>query len=62
VLVTVGLTLAHATNNMLNDYVDWAKGVDQKDYFRIKYGSHPMLTMEKPEFFTYILVTGNYNA
>lgn len=33
-LVTLGLVLAHATNNLLNDIVDWTKGVDKDNYFR----------------------------
>lgn len=28
-LVTLGLVFAHATNNLLNDLVDWSKGVDK---------------------------------
>jgi len=57
-LVTIGLLLSHATNNMLNDYVDWTKGVDQQNYYRNKYGTHPMILMEQQEFFTYMIITG----
>eukprot|EP01114_Cavostelium_apophysatum_P017417 TRINITY_DN5168_c0_g1_i1.p1 TRINITY_DN5168_c0_g1~~TRINITY_DN5168_c0_g1_i1.p1 ORF type:complete len:337 (+),score=34.34 TRINITY_DN5168_c0_g1_i1:17-1027(+) len=57
-LVTLGLTLAHATNNLINDYVDWIQGVDQGDYFRGRYGSHPMVMMSKRELEMFILVTG----
>jgi 1,4-dihydroxy-2-naphthoate octaprenyltransferase len=38
VLVTLGLCLAHATNNLLNDLTDHWKGVDQGNYFRTQYG------------------------
>jgi len=58
ILVTIGLVLAHATNNLLNDLVDWTKGVDQKDYVRAKYGSHPMTLMSRNELIMYIVVTG----
>lgn len=40
-LVTVlGLTLAHATNNLLNDWIDHILGVDKGNYFRQRYGTH----------------------
>src|SRR5215468_3904578 len=32
-LVALGLLLAHATNNMLNDVTDYVKGVDKNNYF-----------------------------
>jgi len=37
-LVTLGLCLAHATNNLINDLTDHWKGVDQGNYFRTQYG------------------------
>ncbi len=42
-IVTLGLFLAHGTNNLLNDYTDFSKGVDKDDYFRIQYGVHPLV-------------------
>lgn len=41
-LVTTGLVLAHATSNLLNDEVDWLTGLDADDYFRVRYGAHPL--------------------
>jgi 1,4-dihydroxy-2-naphthoate octaprenyltransferase len=38
-LATVGLLLAHATNNLLNDLTDTWKGVDRGSYFRARYGT-----------------------
>jgi len=38
VLVTLGLCLAHATNNLVNDLTDYWKGVDEGNYFRTQYG------------------------
>ncbi len=38
VLVTLGLCLAHATNNLINDLTDHWKGVDKDNYFRTQYG------------------------
>jgi 1,4-dihydroxy-2-naphthoate octaprenyltransferase len=54
-----GLVLAHASNNLLNDYVDFARGVDQKNYFRTMYGPHPLedKLMDRREHFTYFLIT-----
>ena len=37
-LCLVGLVLAHATNNLLNDYTDSVRGVDKDNYFRTMYG------------------------
>jgi 1,4-dihydroxy-2-naphthoate polyprenyltransferase len=43
VLCTVllfGLTLAHASNNLINDWVDYRQGIDRENYFRRRYGAH----------------------
>lgn len=40
VLCVLGLVLAHASNNLINDYTDSIKGVDEGNYFRTKYGTH----------------------
>jgi len=34
----VGLIFAHASNNLINDLVDYKKGVDKNNYFRSLYG------------------------
>lgn len=39
-LCVVGLLLAHATNNQLNDFTDSALGIDRGNYFRNRYGAH----------------------
>ena len=41
-LATIALLLAHATNNLLNDWTDHRKGVDRDNYFRTQYGPHPI--------------------
>src|SRR5437870_2009559 len=38
VLTLVALVAAHATNNLLNDFTDSARGVDHDNYFRTLYG------------------------
>ena len=42
-LVLVGLILAHAANNMVNDLFDVRQGVDTGDYPRATYAPHPLL-------------------
>jgi 1,4-dihydroxy-2-naphthoate octaprenyltransferase len=37
-LCALGLCLAHATNNLVNDLTDYWKGVDEGNYFRTQYG------------------------
>lgn len=37
-LCMLGLCLAHATNNLVNDLTDYWKGVDEGNYFRTQYG------------------------
>lgn len=43
VLSVIGLLLAHAANNVINDYTDVKKGVDTEDYPRAQYSVHPLL-------------------
>ena len=40
----VGLVLAHAANNMINDYFDSTGGVDTAGYVRALYAPHPILS------------------
>ena len=58
--LTFGLLMAHASNNLLNDFVDYSRGVDQKNYFRAMYGPHPLTDqlMTKRQHLTYFAVTG----
>jgi len=43
-LSVVGLVVAHAANNMINDYFDLEGGVDTDDYVRALYAPHPILS------------------
>src|SRR5215813_373142 len=43
-LALVGLVLAHAANNMINDYFDTLGGVDTAEYTRALYAPHPLLS------------------
>jgi 1,4-dihydroxy-2-naphthoate octaprenyltransferase len=40
----VGLVIAHAANNMINDYFDLASGLDSDAYVRGQYAPHPILS------------------
>ncbi len=42
-VVTLSLFIAHGTNNLLNDYTDFSRGVDKDNYFRTQYGVHPLV-------------------
>jgi len=41
-VLTIGLFIAHGTNNLLNDYTDYSRGIDKDNYFRTQYGVHPL--------------------
>ena len=43
VLAVVGLVIAHAANNLINDYFDMTGGIDTDDYVRALYAPHPVL-------------------
>ncbi|MEI6898926.1 MAG: prenyltransferase [Bacteroidota bacterium] len=59
-LAVFGLVMAHATNNLLNDYTDFTRGVDHNNYFRAQYGPHPLEhgLLSKKAYIRYILGTG----
>ncbi len=59
-LVTLGLLLAHATNNLVNDVVDHLKGVDRDNYFRAQYGPQPLEhgLLSRRQALGYVAVTG----
>jgi 1,4-dihydroxy-2-naphthoate octaprenyltransferase len=42
VALTLGLILAHASNNIFNDYTDFVRGVDKDNYYRNIYGAQPI--------------------
>lgn len=60
VLVTLGLILAHAANNLINDYTDFTLGVDQDNYYRAQYGPQTLVhgLLSKKGLLTYAGVTG----
>ena len=60
VLLVIGLVMAHATNNLLNDLTDYSRGVDRDNYYRTQYGPQPLEQglMSKRELLIYAAVTG----
>lgn len=58
--LTLGLILAHASNNIFNDFTDYVRGVDKDNYFRTVYGAQPIASglMTKRQHLTYFAVTG----
>lgn len=59
-IVTLGLFLAHGTNNLLNDYTDFVRGIDQGYYFRTAYGVHPLVQKfwTRPQQLRWFVVSG----
>ncbi len=58
--LALGLMLAHATNNLFNDYTDYVKGVDKDNYFRTMYGPQPVANglLTTTQLLTYTAATG----
>ncbi len=59
-VVTIGLFIAHGTNNILNDYTDFSRGIDNDNYFRTQYGVHPLVQgfWTKQQQIRWFLVSG----
>ena len=60
IALVLGLLLAHASNNIFNDYTDYVRGVDKDNYYRTLYGAQPVADglMTKRQHLTYFVVTG----
>jgi len=58
--LVLGLILAHATNNLFNDYTDFVRGVDKENYFRTMYGPQPVANglISKRQLLSYTAGTG----
>jgi 1,4-dihydroxy-2-naphthoate polyprenyltransferase len=57
--LTFGLIMAHASNNIFNDYTDFVRGVDKDNYFRTIYGAQPIASglVTKRQHLTYFAFT-----
>ena len=60
VVCTIGLLLAHATNNQLNDLTDSVRGIDEGNYFRLRYGAHVLEDglLSRRGLIVYMSITG----
>jgi len=58
--LVLGLIMAHASNNIFNDYTDFVRGVDKDNYYRTLYGAQPVADglMTKRQHLTFFAVTG----
>jgi 1,4-dihydroxy-2-naphthoate octaprenyltransferase len=61
---TIGLLLAHAANNQLNDLTDSIRGIDESNYFRLRYGAHVLEDglLSRRGLILYMGVTGGLAA
>jgi len=59
VVAFIGLTFAHATNNLVNDLIDHKRGIDKGNYYRSLYGPQPLEhgLMSYTEFILYTGIT-----
>lgn len=57
VVAFFGLNLAHASNNLINDWVDYKRGVDKNNYFRAEYGpqvlEHGYMSVKRFQLYVY---------
>ena len=63
-LALLGIVIAHASNNMINDYFDLEGGIDDANYPRALYAPHPILSgmISKRGLATAIVVTNVLDA
>jgi 1,4-dihydroxy-2-naphthoate polyprenyltransferase len=63
-IAVVGLVLAHAANNMINDYFDTSSGIDTESYVRALYAPHPILSgwVTKRQLAAAILIVNTVDA
>ena len=59
-ILTFGLFIAHGTNNLLNDFTDFSRGLDNGNYFRTQYGVHPLAQgfFSKPQQLRWFFISG----
>ena len=41
--MTLGIYFAHSAENLVNDYIDFTRGIDEDNYYRGQYGIHPLV-------------------
>jgi len=43
IAMTFGIYFAHSSENLVNDYIDYTRGIDEDNYYRGQYGIHPLV-------------------
>jgi 1,4-dihydroxy-2-naphthoate octaprenyltransferase len=63
-VMTVGLFFAHSTENLVNDYIDYSRGIDEDNYYRALYGIHPLVHKfwTKTDWLRWFLIAGTIAA
>src|SRR5512135_3478377 len=58
-ILALGLVLAHASNNIFNDFTDYSRGVDKDNYYRTMYGPQPVADglMTRRQHLTFFAIT-----
>src|ERR1051325_2088388 len=41
--MTLGIYFAHSSENLVNDYIDFTRAIDEDNYYRGQYGIHPLV-------------------
>ncbi len=64
IIMVLGLFIAHGTNNLINDYTDFSRGIDKDNYFRTQYGVHPLAQgfWDKSTHLTWFAISGTLAA
>ncbi len=62
--ILLGFTASHLLDNLVNDYYDYERGIDDPGYFRALYGPHPFIDsiISKSELNLVIGLIGLYDA
>ena len=42
-VMAFGIYMAHSSENLINDYIDFTRGIDEDNYYRAQYGIHPLV-------------------
>lgn len=60
IILILGLFIAHGTNNLINDYTDFSRGIDHDNYFHTQYGVHPLAQgfWDKPTHLRWFFISG----
>jgi 1,4-dihydroxy-2-naphthoate octaprenyltransferase len=59
-VMTLGVYFAHSSENLVNDYIDYTRGIDEDNYYRAQYGIHPLVHRfwTRQDWFRWFLAAG----